>query len=149
MASPPAPTTSTTLAAAATSRPEVHRPTRAAPGLHLPVDPGEERIRRRDRFGIQGELAGDGLEGVEHLTALRTAGNVLGQEPVGLGGILVRKALERVSGQELLRLSVAVDHPASSNAARSFRIAANVLVLTVPSGISSSSAICTWVFPSK
>ena len=51
------------------------------------MDPGEERIRRRDRFGIQGELAGDGLEGVEHLTAVRTAENVLGQEPVGLGGI--------------------------------------------------------------
>ena len=100
-------------------------------------------------FRIEGELAGDGLEGVEHLTALRTAGNVLGQRSIGLGGILARQALERVSGQELLVLSAPVDDPASSNAARSFRIAANVLGLTVPSGISSSSAICTWVFPSK
>jgi hypothetical protein len=147
MASPPTPTTSTTLAAAATSRlrSSVRRAARGSISRWI----WEERIRRRDRFGIQGELAGDGLEGVERLTALRTAGNVLGQQSVGLGGVLARKALERVSGQELLRFSVAVDHRASSNAARSFRIAANVRVLTVPSGMPSSSAICTWVFPSK
>src|SRR5204862_8283038 len=99
--------------------------------------------------GLQRELSRDRLERVEHHPALGAARDVLGEEAVGFGGVLARQALEHVARQELLRLAVAVDHPDSSNAARSFRIAANVLVFTVPSGIPSSSAICTWVFPPK
>ena len=70
------------------------------------------------------------------------------EQTVGGLGVLAGERPQDVAREQLVDRLV-VDHPVSWSATRSFRIAARVRVFTVPSGIASSSAICTWVLPSK
>ena len=101
--------------------------------------------------GGQGQLAGHRRELLERGQALRARRDVGGQEGFGLPGLLLVQGVEDVSRQELLDpLVVLQGHSLSPPSIFwSLRMAASVLVFTVPSGIPSSSAIWAWVRPPK
>ena len=119
--------------AAAACRRAARRPSR--------VDHRDRRVRGLDRRAARREIAGEGGTRRASGGSGRTR-DVLGQDPVGPARVLSRQREQRVAGEELLDLLVVLRQPHSSrSAARSLRIAASVLVFTVPSGMPSSSAI--------
>ncbi len=76
--------------------------------------------------------------------------HVLGEEPVGLRGVLAVEREQRVAGEQLLDPLVVLAHTSSrARARRSLRMAASVRVFTVPTGMPRRSAIRVCVWPPK
>ena len=123
---------------------------------------GQHRLGGRQRLGSHAQIGGEPLEVVEGLTAGAATGHVIGEQAIGLDRVGPGQAAQHVAGQQFVDRVVVVVHRCSmsvgrssvsiscslrSSARRSLRIAARVLVFTVPTGMAISSAICTWVLP--
>ena len=124
------------------------------------MEAGEEGLGGLDRIGREGQVGHGVAERQQGLPASRAAGDVLGEQAVRLRGILTREAPEGIARHQLVDALVLLPDRSAipvgpsrqssvSSTLRSLRSAANVLVFTVPSGMPSSSAIRTWVLPSK
>ena len=109
------------------------------------MDARQEGVGRLHDRSVEAQVCCDGTERQEGVAAGRTVRDVLGEQAIRLGRILAGEAPQGVAREQLVDGLVAVRHAVSSNAVRSFRIAAKVRVFTVPSGMPSSSAICTCV----
>ena len=142
------------------NRDHLHRTPARGLRLQLAVQAGQHRLGRRQRLGCHAQIGGQPLEVVEGLTTGAATGHVIGEQSVGLGRVGPGEAAQHVAGQQFVDRVVVVAHRRSmsvggssvsgsvrSSARRSLRMAARVLVFTVPIGMAISSAICTWVFP--
>jgi hypothetical protein len=117
-------------------------------GPQLPVHPRQERLGRSDGLRIEREVGRDPVEGRERGLASGAPGDVPLEQAIGFLRVGSGQRAERVAREQFLDRLV-IRHSVSSSAFLSLRIAANVLVFTVPRGIPISSAICTCVFPPK
>ena len=135
-ARPVTPTIRTTLAATATIRPACH--TRGERrGSMSRCRRASNRSGGVDGVGGERQVGGHAVERGEGGAARpRSPGTCSSSSALGLDGVLAGQRTERVPGEQLLDLVVRRSaHSVSSSAARSLRIAANVLVFTVPSGM--------------